>query len=583
MGRERLLGDKMNFELTDIVGADTETNGVDTNNSKAFCIGFCNTKGQTLFLDFRSDPTAKSRAQEIFDKCEAAFHNAKFDVKVLENAGVYVRRFHDTYTMAFLLNEYHGSFKLDFLAEKYLGEKKWTNEQFEYWKKINKKDIELNGYINVPAEILIPYTISDCTQALKLYYVFLGGLEKNNLLEQYIMEIEFIKLIKEVERNGLKIDVVYGLQKYEELTLKVETLKSELQNKWKIENPNSPAQVLNAFIKNNCIITSTNKEQILSLAKLGNELAKTLLVYRQLSKLVSGFLIPILEATDKDTRRVRTNFNTTVAKTGRLSSGNPINFQNFPRPNEDEGDVRNVVRSLIIPDTDYYLIGGDYDQEEMRIVADECKCTQLIELFKANTNDIYVEIAKLIWHQEKVDKQTRYVAKQSTLGMSYGMGAAKFVEQAKRYGFNLDEADAREVIGVMKSRFPEISGTLQELAHKAKHNGFVTDRFGKQYHVPSEFAYKALNAVIQGTAAQIMKRSMLELYKNVFPIREKFRIISTVHDEVLCEVHNSIDVDWAWNMIKMSMEKVSEYFQIPIKMSPKFFDKNWAKLRKDKE
>lgn len=570
-----------NFELTEYIGADTETTGLDTNTCYAFCLGLCNLKGQTLFLDFRNNPEAVDTARHILNNSQPVFHNAKFDIKMLENIDIKIySQVHDSLTAAFLLNEYQTSFKLDSLATKYLKEPKWNSEHFEAWKKINKADIESHGYINVPKEILTPYTLSDATQALKLFILFKGGLEKTGLMSQYFFEMEFINLIKDVERNGLKIDVEYGINKLEEFSKKLVSYKSLFKDGYQLENPDSPKQVQECFIRNGVIISSTKKEVILTLVKNGNTFAKDLLVYRQLSKLVSGFINPILEATDPNTRRVKTNFNTAVTKTGRLSSSNPINFQNMPRPHEDEADVRNTIRSMIISENGNYLIGGDYDQEEMRIIADECKCEQLIQLFLDGTDDIYVQIAKLIWHIEEIDKQTRYVSKQSTLGTSFGMGAERFVRQAKQYGFDLDIEDAKEVIGIMRQRFPEINAKLNELKYKTKMQGYVTDRFGKRYHVPPDFAYKALNAVIQGTAAQVMKRGLIELQKNIASYGNKFLILSTVHDEVLCEVHESISQEESWSVIKSSMEKISERFRVPIKMSPKFFEGNWAHAKK---
>jgi DNA polymerase-1 len=567
------------FSCTKYVGADTETNGLDTQKCKAFCMAFVNEEGQKIFIDFRKLEVGHIQfINELIDRSILVFHNAKFDIKMLENAGFKVKNFEDSIIMAYLVNEYHGSFKLDYLAEKYLKETKYTNEVFEHWKKINKASIEKNGFYDVPQDILEPYTIKDAELALKLFYLFKTPIEAFNLQNQYSLEKDFIKSVISIERNGMKIDVPYGVERGDFFQKEIEEYKTFFKYKHGIENPNSPEQIKTAFRELGISLSSTKKEILLDLAANNAGFAKELIYYRQISKLLSGFLIPILSNTDRETRRIHTNFNTIFTKTGRLSSSNPINFQNLPRASEDESDIRNTIRHLIIPEDNYYLIGGDYDQEEMRIIADECKCEALINLFLSNTRDVYTEIAKLIWQHTEIDKQLRYTAKQTTLGMSYGMGPTKFVLQARKYGFNFDIAEATEVIKIMKDRFPEISDTLQHYSWQIRQKGYVTDRFGKRYNVPIDFSYKALNAIIQGTAAQVMKYGILELEKYC---NNKFRIINSIHDEILCEVHNDIPKEEAWKIIQTSMEKISEKFRVPIKMSEKLYEGNWSKIKKD--
>ncbi len=568
------------FDLTKYVGADTETDGLDTQRCKAFCIGFANTKGQRTFIDFReNNPEHNSIAQTILLNCRCIFHNAKFDVKVLENAGFSVPEFEDSQTLAFLNNEYEDSFKLEYLANKYLGIGKYTNDDFEEWKKKNSKVIEKSGYVTLKSEILIPYTLLDAELALTLF----AGIYKKfqdfepDTLKQYEIEKDVIKVLIRIERAGVQIDVNKAFDNMSKLEKTSKTLEKVFQEGYKVANPNSWQQIKKRYESIGISLESTDKKTMLKLAGQGDQFAKDLLRIRQTNKILSGFLLPMLENTDRITRRLHTNFNTTVAKTARLSSSNPVNFQNLPRAVEDPHDIRNYVRESIIARPGFYLLGGDYDQEEMRILADQSSCQTLIDLFNGGARDVYIEIAKLIWPMEEIDKQLRYVAKQSTLGISFGMGAARFVSQAAQYGFNIEFEEAREVIKIVKERFPEVNDMLQGLSSEVKQNGFVIDRFGKRYHVDQDKAYKAFNAVIQGTAAQVMKRSLLVLSRHV---NEHFRIINTVHDEVLCEIHESIPVEQGWSIIKNSMEAISANFKLQIKMSPKFFDGNWAHTKK---
>lgn len=571
------------FEITEYIGADTETNGLDTQRCKAFNIAFVNMLGQHFYIDFRTDPDGIADAQFILDNCIAVFHNAKFDIKMLENLGIRVPRFEDTMIMAFLINEYHGSLKLDYLAEKYLKENKLIDEKFAQWKKLNKKEIEANGFFSVPSEIIKPYTIQDSMLALKLFFLFRTGLQKLQQEEQYRFEKMFLRDIAEIERNGVQIDIETGFASLLKMKQEMSALEFDFKTVYQLENPNSWQQVLAIINRTHPGVTSTKKEVLLDLIDEELKFASDLFKYRQRKTLCSTFLFPILENVNKATRRVHTNFNTTRAKTSRLSSSDPINFQNLPKPGDEENDIRNSVREIIVARPGHYLIGGDFDQEEMRIIADECNCTQLIELFNSNTEDIYVDVAKIIWPHEIINKQLRFASKQSTLGTSYGMGPNKFVKQAKRYGFDFEVAQAREVINTIKGRFPEIHEMLQHLSYKIRSIGWVADRFGKRYNVPQDFAYKAFNAVIQGTGAQIMKRGIRELsldIKAVFGSNPIFRIVNTVHDEILCEVHKKILADDAWRMIQGAMERISRFFKVRIKMSRKDYDGNWARTIK---
>lgn len=581
------------FKITDYIGADTETTGLNTQNCHAFCIGFCNTLGQRLFLDFREGPEKVEIAQAILESSVAIFHNAKFDIKQLANKGLRVDLFRCTQTLAYNINEYEPSLKLDSLSFKYFKEQKFTNERFETWKKINKESIEKYGYYHVPKDILIPYTLQDAELALKLFFLFKGQTEKDeDLKKQYERDLQLIQDIILIERNGMYIDVEKGFKNAQYLKDLCDKYKKLFTQGYKLENPNSPKQIIAYYKSIGINLESSKKAIMLERAGLGDQFAKDILKYRQADKILNTFLIGILENTNRTTRRLHSSFNTTATKTTRLSSSDPVNFQNLPRAVEDPNDIRNFVRELIIPTKGYYLIGGDFDQEEMRILADESDCKELLNLFNSGISDVYIEIAKLIWPLEDIDKQLRYIAKQSTLGISYGMGANRFVAQAAQYGINLDYDEAFEVITIVKDRFPEVHEMLRKCSRDVKQYGYVKDRFGRKYHVPQKMVdkktgvirdvtYKAFNAIIQGTAAQIMKYALHLLVEKQKENPSLFKVINTVHDEVLCEVHESIPVQEAWKIIKERCESVSKFFKLPIKMSPKFYDGNWAKLKKE--
>lgn len=560
------------------VGMDTETDGLDTHNGHAITVACCNMRGQDLFVDLR-DPDESAvklyAIQTILNSCRCIFHNAKFDIKMLQNSGYTVAEFEDTILMADLINEYEASLKLEFLAKKYLGAEKYLNDDLTNWIKLNRKQYHETGLLTCPRKIVEPYNCNDATITIQLFYALRGRLRALDLEKQYETEKQFLKVLVNLERVGAKIDVAYGLEKYAAITTELAPLEKKIQNTYHIVNIRSPKQVKEALARAGIQVTSTDKEHMADLAASGNPIADDLLMYRKKQKLCSTYLEPILSKCDSRTHRLHATFNQTNTLTGRLSSSDP-NLQNIPKAGEAKYEL-DIIRKMFITEPDYYLLGADYDQEEMRIIADETNCTGLLELFRSGSRDVYIEIAKVIWPGKEIDKRLRYIAKQNVLGTSYGMGPAKFCIQSKRYGIHIEIDEAVYVIGVINERFPEIKETLYRYGSQVRRQGFVRDRFGKRYNVPVDFSYKALNAIIQGSAAQVLKRAFIELDK----ISDKtFRPINTIHDEFLFEVHKSIAVPDAKLRIKTAMESVSQFFKIPLTASIKEYEGNWGTPRK---
>lgn len=562
---------------SEFIAVDTETNGLDTNNGFAISVALCNMRGETRFVHFEN-----STAPELYDlevilgtkKC--VFHNAKFDIKMLGNRGFSVTYPEDTIIMAYLINEYEPSLSLEFLAKKYIGEEKFVDEKFVLWKKMNRVDFNTNGLLNCPIELLRPYNIHDAVITLKLFFALKGRLSALHLNEQYGIEKQLLKSLIKLERRGCKIDVNYGLTKLSTISEELSPLEQKIKSAYHIENLRSWQQVKRAFEQNGIFVKSTNKEVLADLAARGNPIADDLITYRKKSKLLNTYIVPILQKTDQKTHRLHANYNQAVTHTHRLSSSDP-NLQNIPKPAEGGKYEFEVARRLFICEENSYLIGGDYDQEEMRIIADECNCSGLLELFKAGYRDVYVEIARIIWPSKEIDKRLRYIAKQNVLGTSYGMGPTKFTIQSKRYGVDVSVDEAVYVIGVINERFPEIKETLQRYSSIIRRQGFIVDRFGMRYNIPQDFSYKALNGIIQGTAAQVMKRALIAIDE----ISSKnFGCINTIHDEFLVEVNKEITPETAIQQLKEKMESVSVHFKIPLTASIKQYDGSWGMVKK---
>ena len=558
------------------IAVDTETNGLDTQKGFPISVAACNMRGDTFFVDLRDDPgDGMIDLQMILNGANCIFHNAKFDIKMLANKGYAVHNFECTYVMADLINEYEASLKLEFLAKKYVNADKYLDDELNIWKKLNRRDFSENGLLNCPRKIVQPYNINDTVITMRLFFALKGRIKALELEKQYELEKKFLRVLINLERVGAKIDVMYGLQKLESVSAELKPLENKIQSTYQIANIRSPTQVKNALARAGIRVSSTNKEVMADLAANGNPIADDLIMYRKKNKLLNTYLEPILSKCDTKSHRLHATFNQCNTLTHRLSSSDP-NLQNIPKSGEAKYEL-DIIRRMFIVEPNHYLIGADYDQEEMRIIADETNCTGLLELFKSGARDVYVEVAKVIWPGKEIDKRFRFIAKQNVLGTSYGMGPAKFCIQSKRYGIHIEIDEAVYVIGVINERFPEVKETLQRYSSQIRRQGHVKDRFGMRYNVPPDLSYKALNAVIQGTAAQIMKRALIELDRIS---TKQFRVINTIHDEFLIEVHNSIPIEQSKNLTKTSMESVSEFFKLPITASIKEYDGNWATPRK---
>lgn len=551
---------------------DVETNGLDTHKGKPITIAGCSDKGNTFFIDLRNRSDVEDAwLNFLLTNRACVFHNAKFDIKMLQNIGMHVNTFEDTYLMAYLINEYEVDKSLDNLAIKYVGLGKYGQE-LEIWKSTHSKEFKTNGLETCPVKIIKPYNIADTIATLKLYFALRGKMNSLGLLPQLEVEKKLLRVLINLERRGVKIDVKYGLESLDRIQSEIDPLDRKIKSVYHVDNLRSPKQVLAALRSTGLQVTSTNKETLADLAANGNQVADDLITYRKKSKLCSTYIIPILTKCDPNTHRLHATYNQCITKTHRLSSSDP-NLQNIPKPSEDKYQF-SVARRMFITDDHFGLIGADYDQEEMRLIADECNCTGLLELFKSGKRDVYIEIAKVIWPQKDIDKRLRYIAKQNVLGCSYGMGATKFCIQSKRYGITIGLDEAVYVIGVVNERFPEIKETLYRLSSLVRRQGFVTDRFGMRYNVPGELSYKGLNAVIQGTAAQVMKRAAIEIDKISSP---NWGMINTIHDEFLVEFDTrDYQVTDSKRMLKEAMESVSSHFKLPITASVKEYNENWA-------
>ena len=393
------------------------------------------------------------------------------------------------------------------------------------------------------------------------------------------VETPLSEVLVAMEKRGIKIDTerLIGFKNELENMLKLteDKIYSLAGEKFNINSTKELQRVLFEKlgikpIKKTKTGYSTDSESLMKLAEK-HEIASLIIVYRTIMKVITTYINPFLEKKDKNDR-IHTTFNQTLTATGRLSSSNP-NLQNLPAGDDE---FHAGIRKSIVAEKGYKLICSDYSQIELRVLAEMSKDETLIEIFKRD-EDIHTQTAVKIFgvHPNMVDHNLRRMAKTINFGILYGMG---YVSLAKT--LNISKEKAKQIIETYFTRFSKVKEYIEKTIEEAKVKGYVTTYFKRRryfFNINSsnkriaEFEKRAaVNATIQGTAADIIKIAMVKLYKKLKGMDA--HLLLQVHDELLIEAKEEIASDVA-KLVKETMESVVS-FSVPLKANTKIAD-NW--------
>ena len=497
--------------------------------------------------------------------------NLKYDYTVFKNHDITLNSIrYDTMLESYLLDSAAGRHDMDSLALKYLA-----------YKTIHFTDVAGTGkkqlrFDQVPVNIAAPYAAEDADITLKLHQVLYPRLEEP--LREVLHEIEMplLTVLADIERHGVLIDE--ALLKKHGIRLKARIVELEQQAHalaGKLFNLNSPKQLQEIlFVEQNLPIHSkTPKGQASTAEAVLQELAfdyplpAVILEYRSLSKLVSTYIDALPKRINHNTHRVHTSYNQAVTATGRLSSSEP-NLQNIPIRSE-EG---RLIRRAFIAPIDHVLLAADYSQIELRIMAHLSQDTNLLNAF-ANGWDIHAATASEIFSVNLADvtNEQRRRAKAVNFGLIYGMSAFGLSKQ-----LGVARFDAQQYIDRYFERYPGVLDYMERMRNKAHQDGFVETLFGRRLYLPEINARNvmrqkaaeriAINAPMQGTAADIIKKAMLAVatWQNK-QIRPDARIIMQVHDELVFEVHKEA-IESSKETIRHLMEHTVE-LSVPLLVS----------------
>jgi DNA polymerase I len=546
---------------------DTETSSLDQLECTLVGLAFSFKPKSGYYVAIPKDvDKAKSiigRFKPVFenDSIEKIAQNAKFDMAVLSRYGTDVRgRLFDTMLAHYLLQPdmKHG---MDILAETYLGYKPVSISEL-----IGKKGKNQLSMADLDPSEIKDYAAEDADITLQLKEVFEPKIKENNL-ENLLFEIEvpLSKVLMKMEAEGINIDTralsEYSKQLDKELIQLQEDIFALSGVSFNIDSPKQLGEILFDHLKIDTNVKKTKTgqyatgEDILLTYKSKHEIIEKILDYRASKKLKSTYVDALPELVNKRTGRIHTSFNQTVAATGRLSSTNP-NIQNIPIRTEKGQQVR---KAFIARNEEYTLLAADYSQIELRIVAALSKDEFMIESFQ-NGKDIHASTASKVFGvpESEITREQRSKAKAVNFGLLYGQGVFGLSQN-----LGIPRAEAKEIIDNYFAEFSSIKEYINNIQKFARENGYVETilkrrRYLKDINssnavVRGHAERNAINAPIQGSAADIIKIAMIAIQNEMEKRNLKSKMILQVHDELVFDVFLP-EMDELKELVKSRME-----------------------------
>jgi DNA polymerase-1 len=553
---------------------DTETTGLDTHIASIVGLSFCVNNHEAYYIPTLENTDAiLQKFKSVFEneKINKVGQNIKYDMLMLMNYNIEVKgALYDTMLLHYLLEPdmRHG---MNFMAETYLGYTPVSIESLIGKKgkgQLSMKDIELDK--------ITEYAAEDADITWQLYNYFMPKIKEREVLElNDTLEAPLIPVLAHMEKEGVQIDTEF-LKKYsDEMQLELNILEKDIYEiagvQFNLDSPKQLGEVL--FDKLKIPYTekktatgqySTNEE---TLSKIDHEIVKHLLDYRELTKLKSTYVDALPLLINPKTNRLHTTFNQTIAATGRLSSVNP-NLQNIPI----RSDRGKKIRQAFIPrNEDYVILSADYSQIELRIIAAMSNEENMIQDF-INGLDIHTATAAKVYgiSIDEVSKTQRSNAKMVNFGIIYAISAFGLSQR-----LSIPRKEASSLIENYFIQYPRIKEYMNETLEFAKTNGYVKTILGRRRYlkdinsanhtVRSIAEREAINAPIQGSAADMIKVAMIHIHDELKKRNLKTKMTLQVHDELVFDTHKSeieevkaIIIDKMQSAITMNVPIIAE-------------------------
>ena len=546
---------------------DTETTSLDALQTELVGIAFSweESKGYYLVLpENRNETLAFLKPFKAFfehTKIEKIGHNLKFDLKVLENYNIKVKApFFDTMIAHYLINP-DMRHNMNILAETYLDYSPQSIKEL-----IGKKGVNQGSMRDVPIENQTEYAVEDADVTFQLKHFFEKEMDSAQTLDLYKkVELPLVKVLTAMECEGINLDVSFLEELSKNLTKDVQKLEDSIfDTVGETFNLASPKQLGSILFDKLKLVDKPKKtktgqystaEDVLSYLAKDHPIVSDILDWRSLKKLQNTYVDALPKDINPKTNRVHTIYNQAVAATGRLSSNNP-NLQNIPVRTSRGKQVR---KAFIPRDESYVLMAADYSQIELRIIAALSKDEGMITAFQ-NNEDIHQATAAKVFDVplDEVTQAQRSNAKTVNFGIIYGVSAFGLSQQT-----DLNRNEAKELIDTYYSTYPKLRNYIQDQVDFARDNGYVTTVLGRRRYLKDIYSQNAVvrgaaernavNAPIQGSAADIIKLAMIAIQNKLDKESWQSKMLLQVHDELVFDVPKE-EIDTLQTMIKNEME-----------------------------
>ncbi|MCE9257884.1 DNA polymerase I [Bacteroides fragilis] len=530
---------------SEILALDTETTGTDPMDAELVGMSFSITENQAFYVPV---PAEREEAIKIVREFEPVFknekslkvgQNIKYDMLVLQNYGIEVRgKLFDTMVAHYVLQP-ELRHNMDYLAEIYLHYQTIHIEELIGPKGKGQKNMRDLS----PQEVYL-YACEDADVTLKLKNILEQELKKNDAEKLfYEIEMPLVPVLVNIESNGVRLDTEALKQSSEHFTTRLQSIEKEIytlaEGEFNIASPKQVGEILFDKLK---IVEKAKKtktgqyvtsEEVLESLRNKHDIIGKILEYRGLKKLLSTYIDALPQLINPKTGRIHTSFNQTVTATGRLSSSNP-NLQNIPIRDEDGKEIRKAF----IPDDGCSFFSADYSQIELRIMAHLSEDKNMIDAFLSGY-DIHAATAAKIYKVDikEVTADMRRKAKTANFGIIYGISIFGLAER-----MNVDRKEAKELIDGYFETYPQVKSYMDKSIQVAREHGYVETIFHRKRFLPDinsrnavvrGYAERnAINAPIQGSAADIIKVAMARIYERFKAEGLKAKMILQVHDEL---------------------------------------------------
>ena len=575
---------------------DTETTSLDPHTTKLVGISISNTIGKACYIPINhvnGDNLDEKKVLTILKKyledesIKKIGQNIKFDFIIFYHRGITLNSMEDTMLMSYTLDAGKNRHNMDTLSEIHLGHK-----TIKYKDLVGSGKKQLN-FSQVDIAQAKDYAAEDSDITYRLYKIFLKSLKSEKLLNIYeLFEKPLIKILADMEIKGIRLDKQSLNKLSSKFSIKIEKLEKAIfkisKQKFNIGSTKQLGEIMYNDLKISALKKTkkgsfaTSASVLEDLAFKGYEFPKLILEWRQISKLKNTYSDALPEHINQKTNRVHTSFLLAATSTGRLASSDP-NLQNIPIKSDDGRDIRKAF----VSEKNNKLISADYNQVEMRILADLADVKHLKKAF-LNNEDIHTLTASQVFGKDinKIDAETRRKAKAINFGIIYGISQYGLAKQ-----INVSNNEAEEFLNSYFKKFPEIKDYMKTTINFCRKSGYVSNIFGRKTHLTGindknfnvrNFQERAaINAPIQGSASEIMRLAMIRINKEISKNKKNsLKMLLQIHDELIFE-ESSKEIKKSTKLIKDLMLSVKDSelhsFSIPLLVDINIGE-NWGEL-----